>query len=395
MTRRFVIWLIRLLLSPATATSPRSALAGHWLIGLLLVPATAAFAVEAAAPSPEVQIRRWIDQLNAARFLDREVATERLISAGAAAVEPVLAAATQSNLEVTTRAVYVLQELSLSHDSLASEAAHAALERLAEPRLTAAARRARSTLDRLDLIRQERAIVELKRLGAKIGTRVSELGFGLVEGYTVELDESWQGTTQDLARLRWLRDAGELVLQGPQVTDQWLNHIASMTELSVLTIKRAQVSDDALTHLLGLKQLAMLSLMYLPLTDQAVEHLRQLRGVARIRIYGTQLTESAAERLQEALATSEVDVRRGAFLGVGCQDGAEGCIIYTIRPNSAAEKAGLMMNDVVSEYQGEKVADYQALTAGIAGNAAGDTVTIKVIRDGQTLSKRVTLGEWE
>ncbi len=53
------------------------------------------------------------------------------------------------------------------------------------------------------------------------------------------------------------------------------------------------------------------------------------------------------------------------------------------------------MNDVILEYEGQKVTDYKSLTALIAGNIAGDTVTVKVVRDGQTLSKRVTLGEWE
>ena len=53
------------------------------------------------------------------------------------------------------------------------------------------------------------------------------------------------------------------------------------------------------------------------------------------------------------------------------------------------------MNDVLLEYDGKKVADYKTLTALIAGNVAGDTVTVKFARDGQTFSKRVTLGEWE
>ena len=53
------------------------------------------------------------------------------------------------------------------------------------------------------------------------------------------------------------------------------------------------------------------------------------------------------------------------------------------------------MNDMILEYEGQKVADYKALTALIAANVAGDAVTVKVVRDGQTLSKRVTLGEWE
>lgn len=362
---------------------------------LLWLTAAPAFSAETETSPLSGQIRQWIGQLNAERFVDREVATEKLIAAGGASVSPTLAAVAGNNLEVTTRAVYVLQELALSPDIDASEAAHAALEKIAEPRLTSAARRARSTLDRLDLIRQDRAIEDLKRLGANVGARQADLGFGLIEGYVIELNEGWQGQLQDLARLRWLRDAGELILQGPQVTDEWLKYVAPMTGLPVLTVKRANVTDEGLKQLLGMKELSLLSLMYLPITDQAIDHLQQLQGVSKLRIYGTRLSVSAVDRLRTALAHSEIDVRRGAFLGVGCQDGVEGCIVYTVRPNSAAEKAGLMMNDVIDEYEGHKVADYKALTAGIANNVAGDTVTVKIVRDGQTLSKRVTLGEWE
>lgn len=353
-------------------------------------------AVKAMAANPSAtQIQGWIGQLNADRFLDREVATEKLIAAGGGAVTPVLVAAAENNLEVTTRAIYILQELALSGDAAVSDAAHAALEKVAEPRLTSAARRARATLVRLDLIRQERAVQDLRRLGASIADRQSDFGLGLAEGYTVEFGEGWQGQIQDLSRLRWLRDAGEVVLQGPQVTDEWLRYVAAMSELRMLTVKRASVTDEGLKHVSALKALSVLSLMYVPVSDRAVAVLRQLQGVDKFRIYGGQLTAAGVEQLRRDLPNSDIDYRRGAFLGVGCQPGTEGCIVYMVRPHSAAEKAGLLMNDVLLEYDGKKVADYKALTALIAGNVAGDTVTVKVVRDGQTLSKRVTLGEWE
>ena len=358
------------------------------------VPADAPTAAAANAPSA-AQIQHWIDQLNAERFVDREVATEKLISTGGAAVGPVLAAMAENNLEVTTRAIYILQELALSGDAAVSDAAHVGLERIAQPRLTPAARRARTTLQRLDLIRQERAIQDLRRLGAGIADRQADRVFGFVEGYTVELGEAWQGRLQDLSRLRWLRDAGELVLQGPQVTDEWLKYVASMSQLPMLTVKRAKVTDEGLKHLAALKELSVLSLVHVPVSDRAIETLRQLQGVDKFRIYGGNLTAAGVDKLRQDLPNSDIDYRRGAFLGVGCQDGAEGCIIYTVRPDSAAEKAGLLMHDVILEYDGQKIADYKTLIALIAANVAGDTVTVKVVREGQTLSKRVTLGEWE
>jgi hypothetical protein len=348
----------------------------------------------AADPSP-AQVQGWIGQLNSERFLDREVATEKLIAAGGDVIGPVLTAAAESNLEVTTRVVYILQELALSGDAAVSDAAHAALEKVAEPRLTSAARRARATLLRLDLVRQERAIQELRRLGAEIAERPSEFVLGMAQGYTVELGAAWQGQLQDLSRLRWLRDAGEVILQGPHVTDEWLKYVAAMSELRVLTVKRASVSDEGLRHISALKALSVLSLMYVPISDRAVDVLRQLQGVDKFRIYGGQLTAAGVEKLRRDLPNSEIDYRRGALLGVMCQDGTEGCLVYSVRPRTAAEKAGLQMNDVILEYEGKKVADYKSLTALIAGNVAGDAVTVKVVRDDQTLSLRVILGEWE
>ncbi|NLF71908.1 MAG: PDZ domain-containing protein [Candidatus Anammoximicrobium sp.] len=374
---------------------------GCLLVVMGVLPLAAAPAMSAAEPASApvapsaAQIQHWIGQLNAERFVDREVATASLVSAGGSAVGPVLAALAESNLEVVTRAIYILQELALNGDAGVSDAAHAALEQAAELPLTPASRRARATLARLDLVRQERAIQELRQLGADIGDRQADLTFGLVEGYAVQLGAGWQGTLQDLSRLRWLRDAGAVVLDGPQVTDEWLSYVAAMHGLTMLTVKRASVSHEGLQHLTTLKELSVLNLMYVPLGDRAIETLRRLQGVGKFRIYGGRLTDAGVAKLREDLPNSDIDFRRGAFLGVGCQDAAEGCTIYTVRPSSAAEKAGLLMHDVIIEYEGRQVADYKTLTALIAANVAGDTVIVKIVRDGRTLSKRVTLGEWE
>ena len=369
------------------------------MLSLLVAPALAAD-VEARLPRTAVapsagQIQGWVEQLNSERFLDREVATEKLIAAGGEAVAPVLAAVAENNLETTTRAIYILRELALHGDQAVSDAACSALEKAAEPQLTSAARRARATLLRLDLIRQERAVQDLRRLGAGISDRQPDFGQGMIEGYTVELGDGWQGQLADLARLRWLRDAGEVILQGPQITDDWLKYVAGMKQLRALTVKRAGITDEGLRHLAGMKELSALALWYVAVGDRAVDVLPQLQRVRKVRIYGGQLTAAGVERLRQSMPNCDIDYRRGAFLGISCQDLPEGCMVNTIRPRSAAEKSGLLMNDVIVEYDGKKVADYKSLTALISGNVAGDTVTVKVVRGGQTVSRRVTLGEWE
>ena len=54
------------------------------------------------------------------------------------------------------------------------------------------------------------------------------------------------------------------------------------------------------------------------------------------------------------------------------------------------------MGDIVVEYGGKPVPDFQTLTSLIGENVAGDKVKIKLRRDGfGELDKELTLGEWD
>jgi hypothetical protein len=344
------------------------------------------------------EIQRWVRNLNSDRFIEREVATEKLIAAGAQAVDPLVSAVSENNLEVTTRAVYVLRELALSSDSEAEAAARAALERLAEPRVTAAARRAREALGALDALRQDRALAELKELGAVVKQTQTAAAFGVTGQYNIEVGEAWRGQPKDLSRLGRLKDVGELIFSGPKVTDQWLESVPSVPRSPgalALTIKRANITDAGIKHLVGARNLRELSLVFVPVSDQSVATLQKVAGLGKIRIIGSRMTRSGAQRLRQALAGTEIDFRLGAFLGVGCQSGAQGCVVYTVRPGTAAAKAGLRQGDVIYEYDGQAVKEFEVLTALISEDQSGDKVTIKFLRGAQENEIRVTLGEWE
>ena len=353
----------------------------------------------AAGADPEPQsvtareVRQWVRNLNSDRFIEREVATEKLIEAGAQSVAPLVSALTENNLEVTTRAVYVLRELALSLDPKAEAAARTALEKMAEPRVTAAARRARETLNTLDILRQDRALAELKELGAVVRNQQSAMAFGVPQQYTIEIGDAWRGQAKDLSRLSWLKDVGELILDGPKVTDHWLQYVPKSGGQLALTIKQAKITDEGIKHLVDVKNLQMLSLLYVPISDQSVPSLQQVTVAGRMRIYGSRMTRAGAERLQQALAGTEVDFRLGAFLGVGCQSGEQGCVVYTVRPGTAAAKVGLRPQDVIYEYDGQKVNEFEVLTALISEDRSGDTVTIKILRGNEKKELRVTLGE--
>ncbi len=348
-----------------------------------------------AAEVTDEEILKWVHDLDSNLFLQRELATERLIAAGAVSIDPIVQALTTNNLEVTTRGVYILQELALQSDLATTESARAALEKVAAPRATSAARRATEALARLDLVRHERAIEDLKRLGAVIGERQSQLGFQIVEEFSVEIGEKWRGEPADLLRLRWLRGVDEVVFSHPEIGDEALTHVAKMESLPSLTIRKAKITDGGIRNLRDLKSLQTLSILYCPISDNAVDSLASLSGLSRLRMYGTQLTAAGKDRLAQALPGGVVDVRQGAFLGIGCDPTQAGCVIYTVRPNTAAEKAGLMVGDLIEKYEGKKVNNFEELTAAIARNAPGDVVSLDIVRGNEQITKTLKLGDWE
>ncbi len=62
-------------------------------------------------------------------------------------------------------------------------------------------------------------------------------------------------------------------------------------------------------------------------------------------------------------------------------------------PDSAADKAGLRAEDIILTVDGTKVTTDEPLARLIGEHAVGDTVTLKVLRDGKTVTLRATLEE--
>lgn len=347
------------------------------------------------------EIATWVGQLSAGRFAERELATLRLVEAGTEAVSPVREAIEEQGLEAAQRGLHVLRQLALSGDEPTEDAARAALEQIAQNEQSRARLRARRTLDYLNEIRQDRAIAAIRNLGGKVEEATYNQFIGawqLVTTFSVTIDENWKGDRQGLKYLRWLPDLRMVTFRGEQVKDDWVESIKGLEKISVVELNRTSVGDKGLAVMKTLPKLDRLTVKYSPVTDGAVDELKQLKIASTIMLFGTDMTRAGAEKLREEIAGANVriDYRRGAFLGVGCQQTDAGCTISQIHPDSAAESAGLREQDVVTEYAGQPVPDFQTLTKFIAENVAGDKVTVKVRRNGtEEISKEVTLGEWD
>jgi S1-C subfamily serine protease len=84
-----------------------------------------------------------------------------------------------------------------------------------------------------------------------------------------------------------------------------------------------------------------------------------------------------------------------AFLGVSIEDsqeGAAGAVVTEIEPGTPAAQAGLEAGDLVISIDGEPVQSSLDLAAAVRSADPGDTVTLQVLRDGQTVDLTVELG---
>ena len=350
--------------------------------------------VTSAEPTAE-EVAKWVAQLRADQYYVRDAATRNLITAGFVAVEAVTKALDNSDLEVTSRGIFVLQRLALAGDLRTEEAARLALEKLAAARVTAAARRAADALDTLQELKQQQALKQLESLGAKIDPQHTEVGLTVVPALAVEVGAEWRGQEQDLRRLKWLQNVEQITLGGKRVTDRWVAHIRDMQNLTIVKINKAAISSAALENLKALPRLRYVKLLYVPIGDDAVDRLKECPQIEKVLAYGTGLTLDGELRLK-ALGM-DVDRRRGAFLGISVPRRNEGSdwSIDHVTANSAADKAGLKTGDVIVKYGERDVNDFDTLMAMIAANDAGDKVTIEIRREAEILVKEITFGFWE
>jgi hypothetical protein len=334
---------------------------------------------EAAAPQPE-QIAQWVRDLEGDRFVVRRSATDALVRAGKAAVEPLVAAMAKGGPEILTRGIYILKSLAASRDPSTEEAAVAALHQLSTSGTSTTARLANEAITALGAVRQERAIQELKELGARVKDNDNVVFVPSFEMIGLEIGPNWFGSAADLDRFRWLPDVREVVFIGPQVNDEWVKRVEYLTGVERVIIKHGRITDDSVRSLAKLKQLTQIYLMYTPVTDSALAELHGLDTLRELRLYGTAVTPLAVEQFRAESTNVQVDYKAGAFLGVMCQQPPAPCQVFQVVPDSAAARGGLEVRDIIVRYGGNPVTNFDELRTLIGKNKVGDSVLIQVAR---------------
>jgi|GEM_PF-1629329 len=327
---------------PAAADPPPAAEPSQAAAASASIPERAS----AGSRSPD-HWRQLIADLDHDSYLVRERASAALAEGGAELIEPLSQAIERGSLETVIRGISLLRRMVWEGDRSTAKAARAALERLAEPQVSTAASHASTALYELAFLEEERAYQSFERLGGRYATGMVFLAGVPTNSVGAVVGKGWHGTDEDLEIFAHMSQLERLSFYGPRVD------------------------------------------------DQAVPYLTRLTGLKRLELYGTKISDEGIRRIQNALRSTEIEVRRGGLLGVGGTLNNPNCLINTVRPGSAADKAGVQPGDVVVECQGKPVADFKVLTDIIANYPGGDTVRLVVERGGVKVPLQVTLDEWE
>jgi hypothetical protein len=311
---------------------------------LLLAAGVGAVAAEDAKPQAAAgggDIAALVELLDSNRYRERERATQALLEAGRAALDPLVAAANGDRPEPADRAVWVLKKLG---DSADRDLALAALDGLVQvkdrPAVVVQARQLQSRL----------RLAVCEELLANLGGRLSVADYvlpdvGPIHLVRVELGDDWRGAVDDLQCLLALDQHHYFRLVGSAVDNE--------------EVQLFEAKDD----------------------------------LRLLQVFMSRATPPAVDSLKERHPLATVYVRNRALLGIVGDSQANGVRVVQAQENYGAARSGIVVGDVVTTIDGKPIKDFDRLTALIAQHQPGDEVEVVILRGDKTLTKRVTLSD--
>jgi len=299
--------------------------------------------VAAAVDAPtEEQVAGWIKNLDNPRYKEREEATQHLSDAGIVALDPLLAVANSGQPEPADRAVWILRRLGRSRENELSLAALSRLVQL-QNRPAVVAKAEAELMERTLALCEQR----LGPLGAEINRVLLPLNpLTPVPGIEVRLGERWHGKPEDLRA------------------------VAELDQQQYFRLEGAAINDDVVKLFAEKKKLGLLHL------------------------HNTKVTPAAIDLVKTRHPEATVYMRNQALLGVQAENHAQGVVVVMVQGGSAASNAGIVVGDVIAKIDGQKLPDFDRLTARIAQHQVGDKVDVEILRGEKTMPLKVELGAW-
>lgn len=104
------------------------------------------------------------------------------------------------------------------------------------------------------------------------------------------------------------------------------------------------------------------------------------------------LTQGRVKRGYLGVGTQPVPIPAGLAQGTGLTQ-KTGLLVVSVEQGGPADKAGLMLGDLLVALAGNRVEDADDLQAQLGGDRVGQATPIRIVRGGQTKELTVTIGE--
>ncbi len=344
-------------------------------------------------------LQQLVQQLGGETFQERQAAMRDLIAAGNAAIEPLMQAIESADPESQMRALAVLSRLAVGDDDDTRTKTQQLIRELVDSDDPNIARLAQRTVQTLGRQLQQNAMEQLQAQGAVISGQ-TQRGIGRRPGdLELIIGPAWKGQRADLQPVRWLVDLTKVTLIGPQIDDELVESLVNLPQLGRVVIRRGAITNASIVSFLKMQSLRRLELVYCNIDDGCFDDLKKFKtGSADARVpdlllYGTGLSMEIATRLQQE-ADLEVDLRRGAFLGIYYQPSDGPCQITRVIPNSAAERGGIEAGDIIEVFAGKPIENGNDFRGGVRHLAPGDQVAVSVLRGDESVELTIVLGEF-
>ena len=347
-----------------------------------------------ADKSSEKPLEYWIEDLGHDQYLRRERATDKLIKAGKAAVPALIQAIRKGDLETTTRAIGILNDLALEQSPNDESGAWGELNRIATQSSGSRQAMAMDMIGGIRTAREQLAVDALRNADVTIG--FGKFVAGALERpseFVLRIDKQWNGDLKSLSWLRWIKGIKIVALSGPGVHEDVIAEVVRMKGLTTISLVDGELTTAAVQSLAKMPRIDLLEIRYVKIEPDVMDMLAKLPIRESLNLMGTGVPQDRIAKLKAELPGLSILYRRGGFMGVTCNTlGTMSCEITKVLPNSAAAAAKLRPRDVVTEIEGVKIEKFADLQAIINEHVPGDKLQLKYRRLGEEHSTTVELG---
>lgn len=109
-------------------------------------------------------------------------------------------------------------------------------------------------------------------------------------------------------------------------------------------------------------------------------------------VIGIMIFAAMTAAVNVIFAQDSTTTSTSAWLGIALVENDGQVVIANIQPDSPADTAGLLADDVIVSFNGEAVSSAKDLSDAVKAAAPGDTATLEILRNDESQTIEVTLG---